>query len=881
MTPVETLLAKLSGVKKVKNGWSARCPAHKDRRPSLSISECEDGTVLLKCHANCKAPEILAAVGLEMKDLFLPNARATPTRTGKPTSGGQTFATSKDAVAGLERPLGKRSAMWTYHNGHGEPVGVVVRWDKPDGKDIRPVAWHEDGWRIGAMPEPRPPYGLPDLAPAPCVLVCEGEKAADAARSLGFVATTSAGGSQAARKTDWRSLAGKAVWIVPDNDAPGRKYADAVADILTKLTPAATVRVVELPGLPDGGDIVDWIDAHGDAAEPDAMRAEIEVLAQTVEQWRPLEGDDLAPGGQPATPEKGAGEDRPTEIPTIIIGPDELRVNDQAVSALAREPDIYHRGGLLVHVLDQPEDETGPDEAIRRPAGAPVVRELARPLLRERLTRCAHWVQRRQTRDGEEIEVPAHPPDWSIGAVHARGNWPGLRPLDAVVTFPVVLPDGSLLTANGYHPNTGVLVHLPSDLELAVPPRPGKADIAAAVELLFDPLLDFPFETPAHRSGLVAGLLTPLSWFLFDGPAPLFLIDKNVRGAGAGLLADVVALTVTGRRFSVMSYTADREELRKRITAVAMEGERLILLDNLAGAVGNDILDAALTADWWKDRVLGGNKIYNGPLHVVWFGTGNNVQMHADTARRVCHVRMESQYERPELRTGFRYPNLRQHLRQHRSTYLSAALTLLRAWVVAGRPRHGLPPWGSFEGWSDVVREAVVFAGLPDPGETRMALQTAADRDAAAMGDILCGMADLDRGRRGLTAADVVKRLKEHDGSDEVLVSMRSAVEELCGKLDGRALAMRFRSFKRRNFDGRFIDVGGTAQGTNRWVVLAGDGGKHPHHPHYPHRSPAADSGDGGDGGNGSALVGRESALPSGAGFLRNFVMLDETSSIP
>src|SRR5262245_47892959 len=159
---------------------------------------------------------------------------------------------------------------------------------------------------------------------------------------------------------------------------------------------------------------------------------------------------------------------------------------------------------------------------------------------------------------------------------------------------------------------------------------------------------DFPFETAAHRSALLAGLLTPLAWFLFDGPAPLFLIDKNVRGAGAGLLADVVALTVSGRRFPIMSYTNDREELRKRITALAIEGERLIMLDNLAGAVGNDILDAALTADWWKDRVLGGNRIYDGPLHVVWFATGNNVQLHADTSRRVCHVRMESHHERPE-----------------------------------------------------------------------------------------------------------------------------------------------------------------------------------------------------------------------------------------
>jgi hypothetical protein len=292
MTPVETLLAKLPGAKRAGNGWSARCPAHDDRRASLSVSEGDDGTALVKCHAGCDTSAILAAIGMKLADLF--PAKAGPSRNGKPKPTGKTFPTAEDAVADLERQHGKQSALWTYHDVQGEPVGVVVRWNKPSGKDVRPVARHADGWRIGAMPDPRPLYGLPDLATARRVVVCEGEKAADAARSLGFVATTSAGGSQAAPKTEWRPLAGKEVWIIPDNDPPGRKYADTVAGILAKLTPAPVVRVVELPDLPEGGDIVDWIDRHGDAAEPGGMRAEIEALACAVAAWRPGDADDMA-----------------------------------------------------------------------------------------------------------------------------------------------------------------------------------------------------------------------------------------------------------------------------------------------------------------------------------------------------------------------------------------------------------------------------------------------------------------------------------------------------------------------------------------------------------------------------------------------------------
>jgi putative DNA primase/helicase len=157
--------------------WRALCPAHEDRKPSLSIAEGRDGAVLLKCHAGCSTESIVNALDLSMRDLFPPSANGHTSRTnGKPR---QTYRTAAAAVKAMETHRGKRSGWWTYRNAAGVPVGVVVRWDRADGKDIRPVARHADGWRIGAMPDPRPLYGLPDLAAAPRVVICEGEKAAE------------------------------------------------------------------------------------------------------------------------------------------------------------------------------------------------------------------------------------------------------------------------------------------------------------------------------------------------------------------------------------------------------------------------------------------------------------------------------------------------------------------------------------------------------------------------------------------------------------------------------------------------------------------------------------------------------------------------------
>ena len=69
MTPVERMLETLPDAKQSGKGWSARCPAHEDRRASLSIAQGDDGRALVKCHAGCKADAICAAVGLTVLDL--------------------------------------------------------------------------------------------------------------------------------------------------------------------------------------------------------------------------------------------------------------------------------------------------------------------------------------------------------------------------------------------------------------------------------------------------------------------------------------------------------------------------------------------------------------------------------------------------------------------------------------------------------------------------------------------------------------------------------------------------------------------------------------------------------------------------------------------
>jgi hypothetical protein len=385
------------------------------------------------------------------------------------------------------------------------------------------------------------------------------------------------------------------------------------------------------------------------------------------------------------------------------------------------------------------------------------------------------------------------------------------------------------------------------------------------VSQLLEVVADFPFEAPIHEAAWVAALLTPLARFAFAGPAPLFLVDANVRAAGKGLLLDCISRVVTGERFTVATYTDDEDELRKRITAIALAGDRLVLFDNLEGNFGNAVLDAALTGTAWKDRVLGANRMAEAPLYMAWYATGNNVSIAADTARRVCHIRLESDKERPEERRDFRHPDLLAWVGRERQRLLAAALTILRGYFVAGRPDQRLPAWGSFEGWSSVVRAAVVWAGLPDPAETRLRLQERADVTAEGMGALLAAWEAMDPERRGLTVAEVVHKVFKEPPSPapDFIADLKDAIESLVGRGDAQKLGYKLRGARRRIFNGRFLDRVGLEHKAVRWAVFPAQAfgesrrSSSPSPPSPPTADdPGEDDGDGGDDSAGDGMNG-------------------------
>ena len=108
------------------------------------------------------------------------------------------------------------------------------------------------------------------------------------------------------------------------------------------------------------------------------------------------------------------------------------------------------------------------------------------------------------------------------------------------------------------------------------------------------------------------------------------------------------------------------EEERKRLLTVALAGYLCIHIDNVARPLGSPALDMALTAASFSDRLLGKNESREAPLHMVWLATGNNMQFHGDTARRIVPIDLDPKMERPEERTDFAHDPLIPWLQQER-----------------------------------------------------------------------------------------------------------------------------------------------------------------------------------------------------------------------
>lgn len=441
----------------------------------------------------------------------------------------------------------------------------------------------------------------------------------------------------------------------------------------------------------------------------------------------------------------------------IQINTEEHEVNDAALDALASEDSVYTRGASLVRVVC----DTSPVDP--RP---PRIEAIPQESLREILTRHVDFES-----FSRNAWRPAHPPAWCVAALHRRGTWPGLRPLVSVLDAPVLRRDGTVLTAPGYDRASGCFFEPRFKLP-EIPERPTPEQGSDAMARLVDILEEFPFDSTGAldepvlnwQINLAAAIALPLTLVarpMIAGPVPGWLIDAPDAGAGKTLLAKVCALLGTGSLPDAERWHEDEDEWAKVHLGNLLEGRRVVFFDNLTtgGVFGHGALDGALT-QWplWKGRILGqtGNVSVRNDVLVV--ATGNNPRIPGDTIRRLVRVRLRPDEERrAESDREYRH-RLPGDAVKRAPELIAAALTALRAWIVARPAPSKLVAWGSFEEWAAIVPQCLAWYGYPDIHHTQDGLRVA-DDGAEAVGQLALGW-DLLVGAEGASPAEVITMLR-------------------------------------------------------------------------------------------------------------------------
>jgi len=360
MSAVKLVLERLEGVKRFRAGWTARCPvpAHEDRHASLSVSEGADRRVLLRCFGGCGFEAIVAALGLEPRELFQRHpervavaSAAGPAQPRRRPVGPRRRPVDAAQLRGWHRALAENdAALERLEQLRGWTWGAIERLELGlDGERVVFPYRDRTGQLVGYahyQPNPERRNGSPklkaaagtsrELFPSPETIeegggllwLLEGEPDSMRALSVGLAAMAVPG--VAGWRLEWaQRFAGRRVCLCFDCDTPGREAARRVAADLHGV--AAEVRVLDLdPSAEDGFDLTDFLCVARSAGEREEARRILERCAEMAPAFTasepPTIDDDLPAAAEPFALELDDFIAVSSAAPAALLGPEDAPV---------------------------------------------------------------------------------------------------------------------------------------------------------------------------------------------------------------------------------------------------------------------------------------------------------------------------------------------------------------------------------------------------------------------------------------------------------------------------------------------------------------------------------------------------------------------------
>lgn len=467
---------------------------------------------------------------------------------------------------------------------------------------------------------------------------------------------------------------------------------------------------------------------------------------------------------------------------------------------------VFQYGGRLVNVIRLPQETFYGKVSLK--AGTAVINPLDTDDLNVLASKYADWFKYDARKD---TDLPCDPPTRIIKSLTGnRGFW-SLQPIFGLTTSPIIRFDGSILNKAGYDAETGLFADFDPAIFPKVAANPTRKEAESALAILKTAISEFPFENDIDRAVALSAMLTAVARPSLP-TSPLFAFSAPCPGTGKTTLANVMAIMATGKEAPAFNYVPDPDEMRKSFFSLLSCGAQVVLIDNAVGVINNPLLNTTISQCELTDRILGKNeKTMTVSTKALFMITGNNLIFADDMIRRTLYCTLDANMERPAERR-FDRPDFMQWLLDKRANLVAAALTILRAYHVAGRPDK-LPPLNTYGDWSNLIRSALVWLGEADPVKSQRKIESN-DPEREALSAVLTAWIE-HFGDYAVSTKELLSRIPP-DGQNimpdtqiELYQSLINAVphgKELTGRILGKWLA---------KYEGRIVD--------NMRIVKRGD----------------------------------------------------------
>lgn len=479
------------------------------------------------------------------------------------------------------------------------------------------------------------------------------------------------------------------------------------------------------------------------------------------------------------------------------------RIVDATEQELAKSGKYYQRGGLLVTVVTDPGN------------GSTMIKELSQPGLLRAMSAAVLF----ERYDGRQKEwVVTDPPARHVAVLFDSDHYPHMPVLAGIARQPYLRQDGTLMMQAGYDPYSGMFGAFDERL-FHVSAQPSRSDALAALAEIQGLLDEFAFACDADESAAMSGILTAAIRPSLP-QAPMYHVRAPQIASGKSYLSAVISAFATPEQASAMSYPEDDEECRKLLLAALMAGAAVLSFDNLTSdLVPHKSLCSVLTEPFLTGRILGVSKTATVATRALFMSSGNNVGPIQDMARRTITINLDPKCETPAARTFAGSP-LRE-VRSRREYFVSLALTIIRAWIAAGRPLTTVKSIASYEEWSEYVRQPLLWLGQPDPANS-IFKGLNADPERESLGRVLSGWHKAF-GNAPKMVRDVVAAITAFPLSAD-RAALKEAIDEVAeerGQVNRRRLGRWLARHQGRIVDGLRLEKVDGARNADQWRVVS------------------------------------------------------------